>query len=60
MFQVAEEEEGGYSAVAVGEKIFTQGDTWEELEAMVLNATELYFQNTLEARDSLKSRLFYP
>lgn len=43
VFEVTEEEEGGYSAAAVGEHIFTQGDTWEELEAMVLDATRCHF-----------------
>ena len=36
VFEVKEEPEGGYSAVS-------QGDTWEELRAMVKDAVEGYF-----------------
>jgi predicted RNase H-like HicB family nuclease len=43
VFEVTQEEEGGYSAKAVGEGIFTQADTWEELRTMVLDATQGYF-----------------
>ena len=31
IFDVAQEVDGGFVAEAVGEDIFTQGDTWEEL-----------------------------
>jgi predicted RNase H-like HicB family nuclease len=34
VFEVTQEEDGGYCARAVGEGIFTQGDTWEELREM--------------------------
>ena len=44
VFEVHEESEGGYSAAAVGESIFTQGDTWEELCEMVEDATRLHFE----------------
>ena len=43
VFQVTQEEDGGCCANAVGEGIFTQGDTWEELRGMVLDATKGYF-----------------
>jgi predicted RNase H-like HicB family nuclease len=43
VFEVHQEEDGGYWAKSVGEGIFTQGDTWEELKAMVLDATKSYF-----------------
>ncbi len=46
VFNVIQEEDGGYCASAVGEGIFTQGDTWEELEAMVLDATKGYFYDS--------------
>jgi predicted RNase H-like HicB family nuclease len=45
VFNVTQEEDGGYVAVAVGETIVTQGDTWEELCEMVLDATKGYFYN---------------
>ena len=43
VFNVTQETDGGYVAVAVGESIATQGDTWDELCAMVLDATQGYF-----------------
>ncbi len=43
VFEVKEELEGGYSAVCLTESIVTQGDTWEELRAMVKDAVEGYF-----------------
>ncbi|MGB2621136.1 MAG: hypothetical protein WA857_10640 [Candidatus Acidiferrum sp.] len=43
VFEVTEEPEGGYSAVCTTESIFTQGDTWEDLRAMVKDAVEAYF-----------------
>lgn len=43
VFEVTEEHEGGYSAVCLTESIATQGDTWEELRAMVKDAVEGYF-----------------
>ena len=44
VFEVREEPEGGFSAEALGESIFTQGDTWEELRANVQDATRLHFE----------------
>ena len=41
----AYEEEGGYYAVARGYSIITQGDDWEELEYMVKDAAECYFDD---------------
>jgi predicted RNase H-like HicB family nuclease len=43
VFEVHEEPEGGFSAEAIGESIFTQGDTWEDLREMVQDATKAYF-----------------
>jgi F0F1-type ATP synthase beta subunit len=43
IFNVTQEEDGGNVAVAVGESIVTQGDTWEELCEMVLDATKGYY-----------------
>jgi predicted RNase H-like HicB family nuclease len=43
VFEVTEEAEGGYSAVCLTESIVTQGNTWEELRAMVKDAVEGYF-----------------
>ena len=46
IFVVTPEEEGGFSAAAVGEGIFTQGDDFEDLCAMILDATRCYYFET--------------
>jgi hypothetical protein len=43
VFNVTQESDGGYVAVAISESIATQGDSWEELCYMVLDATKGYF-----------------
>ncbi len=43
VFEVREDVDGGYYACTAGEGIFTQGDTWDELKEMVLDATKGYF-----------------
>jgi len=42
-FEVIQEEDGGYCARAIGESIFTEGDTWEELRFMVRDAVKCHF-----------------
>lgn len=44
IFQVEESAEGGYEARALGESIFTQADTIEELREMVRDAVECHFE----------------
>ena len=46
VFEVIQEEDGGFCARAIGEGIFTQGDTWQELREMVLDATKGYFYDS--------------
>jgi hypothetical protein len=46
LFNVTQESDGGYVAVAVGESIATQGDTWDELCYMVLDAVKGYFEGS--------------
>lgn len=43
VFEVSQEEDGGYTAEALGESIFTQGDSWEELRRNAADAVEAYF-----------------
>jgi predicted RNase H-like HicB family nuclease len=43
LFNVTQESDGGYIAVAVGESIVTQGDTWDELCHMATDAAKGYF-----------------
>jgi predicted RNase H-like HicB family nuclease len=43
VFEVAQEEDGGFTAECLTENIFTQADTWEELRKNVREATTAYF-----------------
>jgi predicted RNase H-like HicB family nuclease len=43
VFEVTQEADGGYVAECLTESIVTQGDTWEELRAMVVDAVDAYF-----------------
>lgn len=43
IFLVEDDPEGGYMARAIGESIFTQGDTLEELREMVKDAVQCHF-----------------
>jgi predicted RNase H-like HicB family nuclease len=48
IFEVHQEEDGGFCTRALGYCIFTQGHTWEELKANVREATECYFEDEKE------------
>ena len=43
VFDVSQEADGGYVAECLSEDIFTQGDTWEELRANVLEAVRGFY-----------------
>ena len=43
VFEIAQEADGGFTAEALGESIFTEADTWEELRTNVQEAVEAYF-----------------
>jgi len=43
IFMVEEAPEGGYTARAVGESIFTEADTLEEVRTQVLDAVRCHF-----------------
>jgi predicted RNase H-like HicB family nuclease len=45
IFEVRDAEEGGFYARALGYSIFTQGETWDDLRANVLEATSLHFED---------------
>ncbi len=49
IFEVRDADEGGYYARALGYAIFTQGETWEELRANVLEATALHFEESADS-----------
>ena len=43
IFEVTEAAEGGLTAEAIGESIFTQPDSWEELKANVREAVQAFY-----------------
>lgn len=43
VFEVTQEADGGYVAEALGESIFTEGDTWEALRANVREAVNAFY-----------------
>ena len=45
IFEVRDADEGGFCARALGQGIFTQADTWEELRTNVLQAATLHFED---------------
>lgn len=50
IFEVREDKvDGGYIASALGYGIHTQGDTLEELRAMVKDAVNCYFDESMDA-----------
>lgn len=50
IFEVREDEvDGGYNASSLGYGIHTQGETLQELRAMVKDAVDCYFDETMEA-----------
>ncbi len=44
IFLVEEDLEGGYNARALGEAIFTQGETLDELRANIRDAVDCHFE----------------
>jgi hypothetical protein len=51
VFEVTQEGNGGFVAEALGESIFTEGDTWEELRKNVLEAVKgVYFDGVAPER----------
>ena len=52
IFEVTEAEEEGYCASALGCGITTQGETLEELRAMVRDAVECYFDDPAPSKSA--------
>jgi hypothetical protein len=50
IFAVSESPEGGYEAQALGQAIFTQAETLEELKAMVQDAVRCHFDEAERPR----------
>ena len=45
IFLVEEDSEGGYTAKALGESIFTEADSLEEIKENIKNAISCHFDN---------------
>lgn len=45
IFLISEAEEGGFTARALGESIFTDGETMDELKTNIQEAIECHFDN---------------
>jgi hypothetical protein len=45
IFEIRDAEEGGFYARALGHNIFTEGKTWNDLRANVLEAVALHFED---------------
>lgn len=43
IFEIAQEEDGGFVAECLTEDIFTQGDTWEELKMNINEAVKGFY-----------------
>jgi hypothetical protein len=43
VFEIAQEADGGFTAEALGESIFTQAENWEELKANVKEAVQAFY-----------------
>jgi hypothetical protein len=56
VFEVTQDADGGFTAEALGESIFTEADTWEALRANVREAVAAYFFDR-HAPDTLRLHL---
>ncbi len=55
VFEVSQQADGGFSAEALGESIFTQADSWDELRVNVREAVQaFYFDSTPPASIRLR------
>ncbi len=50
IFEITEAPEGGFDARALGHSIFTQGEDWADLKAMVSDAVRCHFGDRDEQR----------
>ncbi len=56
IFEVGQDADGGFTAEAIGESIFTQAETWEELRANVREAVQAFYFDSAPPR-SIRLRL---
>ena len=57
VFEVTQEEDGGYCAECLTENIFTQGGTWEDLRLNVQEAVRAYFFDQPQTSRRIRLRL---
>ena len=57
VFEVTQEEDGGFCAECLSENIFTQGDTWEELRVNVQEATRGFYFDQPQAAKRIRLHL---
>ena len=57
VFEVTQEEDGGYCAECLTENIFTQGDTWEAVRKNVQEAVRGYFFDQLQTPRRIRLHL---
>ena len=57
VFEVTQEEDGGYCAECLSENIFTQGDTWNDLRANVQEAVRGYYFDQPDAPKRIRLHL---
>ncbi|MGB7546565.1 MAG: 2-phospho-L-lactate guanylyltransferase [Terracidiphilus sp.] len=43
VFEIAQDADGGFTAEAIGESIFTQANNWDELRANVREAVQAFY-----------------
>ena len=59
IFMVEEDPEGGYTAKALGESIFTEADTLEELKENIKDALKCHFEDTKEIPGIIRLHMAY-
>lgn len=47
VFEVTQETDGGFTAESLGESIFTQADSWDELKSNVLEVVQAFYFDTV-------------
>jgi hypothetical protein len=59
IFLVEEDPEGGYTARALGQSIFTEGETWDELKKKVQEAVACHFEGEAERPTMVRLHLVH-
>jgi hypothetical protein len=55
-FEVSQDADGGFTAEAIGQSIFTQADSWEELRSNVREAVQAFFFDSVSP-ETIRLRL---